>query len=108
MPNLFNQYSYVFFSLGALLVGLLALRYGLRLRWPASLLGVAALAGVLVAGWLILRPGASDVDSLEAAEAMIDSGKPTFVEFFSNYCAGCLAARAMVDNLVVDMDARFD
>jgi thiol-disulfide isomerase/thioredoxin len=107
MPNIFNQYSYVFFSLGALLVGLVVLRAVLRLKWPVILLGGVVLAGVLTAGWFILRPGSSDVSSLEAAEAMIDSGKPTFVEFFSNYCAGCMAARTMVDDLVADMDTRF-
>lgn len=106
MSSLFNQYSYILFSLAAFAAVLVLLRLA-RVK-PA----VTVAAGLLVlaltaAGWLVLRPGASDVDSLSAAEAMINSGKPTFVEFFSNYCAGCLSARTAVDELVAQMSERY-
>lgn len=104
--DIINQYSYVFMSLFVVV----ALFFGarrLKLNWVASS-GVSVLAAaLLLAGFLALRPGASDVDSAEAARALINSGKPTLIEFYSNYCAGCISARPLVDAVVGDIEARY-
>ena len=106
MSNLFNQYSYLLFTASATVVVLLVL-WRLRVRKP--LVGLAGLALVVAfsAGWLVLRPGLSDVDSVAAAEQVINSGRPTLVEFYSNYCVGCMAVRATVDDLVGESEQRF-
>jgi thiol-disulfide isomerase/thioredoxin len=101
-----NQYSYVLIAAGvALGVGLL-LRL-LRIRW----IGVGSVALLIVVlfsvGWLLLRPGTSDVESLDAADTLLSNGNPTFVEFFSNYCAGCISVRPAVDNLVAELRNRY-
>jgi thiol-disulfide isomerase/thioredoxin len=106
--NSVNQYSYIFFSIGAVLVAAFALRRVWRVRWPLIGLAAVALAGLFTAGFFVLRPGDSDVDSLAAAEAAINSGKPTLVEFYSNYCAGCMTVRPLVDNLVSQVRDEFN
>lgn len=101
-----NQYSYVLIAAGVVLGVSILLRL-FRVRWA----GVGGIALVLVVlfttGWLLLRPGASDVDSLEAADALLSNGNPTFVEFFSNYCAGCISVRPAVDSLVENLRTRY-
>lgn len=105
MQALGNQYSFVLFSLAAL-VGVIALLRWRRASWRVT--AAAALVVVLLAGgiWLVLRPGTSDIDSVEAAQAIIESGTPTLVEFYSNYCASCLAARPQVDALMGEIKAQ--
>lgn len=102
-----NQFSYVIISLVVIAASLVLLR-----RYRASRRLMAAVAVVLVAfsmgGFFLLRPGPSDVDSTSAAQATIQNGKPTLIEFFSNYCAGCLALRPAVDLLASDLDGQFD
>ncbi|MFO7323419.1 MAG: thioredoxin family protein [Chloroflexota bacterium] len=101
-----NQFSYILFSLLAI-VGATLLLWRARVR--RTVIGIAAIAlGVAAAtGWVLLRPGEPDVDSVEAAEALIQSDKPTLVEFFSNYCVGCMSVRGMVDELVSQTRAHF-
>jgi len=84
MRELLQQHSYVFISLGVVF-GLVVILRLVRLRWRYTLLGAGGLAVVLAAALLILRPGLSDIDSVQAAEAMLHNGRPTFLEFFSNY-----------------------
>ena len=107
MDRIFNQYSYVIISLAVLIATVLVLRYFVA-NWRVILAAVGGLLVFVIAGFLLLRPGFSDVDSLSAAEAMIQNGRPTFMEFFSNYCAGCLAIRPVVDSLIEDMDDSFN
>lgn len=106
MDQLFNQYSYLTFAV----IGTLVILWVLwRLRVRKLLVGLTGLALVaaFALGWLVLRPGTSDVDSVAAAERIINSGRPTLVEFYSNYCVGCMAIRAGVDDLVVASNERF-
>ncbi len=106
MNIVFNQYSYLTFTA----VGAIVLLFVLwRLRVRRLLIGLVGLAlvAVFAAGWLVLRPGASDVDSVAAAEQVISSGQPTLVEFYSNYCVGCMALRGTVDALVAESGERF-
>jgi len=56
--------------------GLLGL---LRENWLPLLI-----IGALVVGFLALRTPASDVASLDEADALLSGGQPTVVEFYSN------------------------
>lgn len=101
--NSFNQYSYILFSVcGLLLVILILRRRGVRRGIIAGL--AIALAAISITGFVVLRPGEGDVRELREAQAMLGNGKPTFVEFFSNYCAGCMSLRPVVDQIVADVD----
>ncbi len=106
--SIFNQYSYVFISLVALAAAYLAMRFVLRARPPFIAVAELALAGLLVVGLLVLRPGLSDVNSVEQAESLLNNGRPTFLEFFSNFCAGCLAVKPTVDQLVTSIADDFN
>lgn len=103
--SLGNQFSFVLFSLGAV-VGVVVLLRVLRQGWRLTAgAGVVVAAAALVI-FFALRPGLSDVDSVQAAEVMLQSGKPTMLEFFSNFCTNCLAARPQVDALVNEVQTR--
>lgn len=107
MSQFFNQYSYVLLSLGILLVLGVLLRI-LRLRWRyvtgILIIGMLVLSSV----WLLARPALSDVNTLQAAETLLTNGKPTFVEFFSQYCLGCVSVRPEVDTLIPQIDDQFN
>jgi thiol-disulfide isomerase/thioredoxin len=107
MNSIFNQYSYLFISVGALLAMFIILRV-LKIQWRLTLASLITIAGILIIGWFILRPAKGDVDSVKSAEAVLTNGKPTFVEFFSQYCLGCLAARPAVDSLISNIQDRFN
>lgn len=94
-----NQYSYVLIALGSLL-GVFVITRLLRLRWRVTVAGLLIAALVFSGIYAALRPGNGDVETIEAAEAVLDNGNPTLVEFFSNFCAGCLSVRPAVDRLV--------
>ncbi len=107
MNTFFNQYSYILISAGVLILSALVLRRMLASRKATS----AALLSLLVlsvAGFFLLRPGAGDVDSAASAEATLRNGKPTFLEFFSNYCIGCLAIRPVVDEYAAALGDDFN
>lgn len=102
-----NQFSYVLFALGTLVVVLAVLRWR-HVAWRSTLIAALVLALVFTGGFLAFRVGASDVASVGAAQAQIGNGKPTFLEFYSNFCAGCMAARPAVDELVTAMGDTFN
>ncbi len=102
MENIFNQYSYILISLIVIVASIgLLLRYAVDRRVIAGT--AAALILLSTAGHFLLRPGNSDVNSVSAAQSTLRNGKPTMIEFFSNYCASCLALRPAVDLLVKDI-----
>lgn len=105
MSSIGNQFSFVLMSLGVL-VGIVVLLRALRQSWRVTAGAALVVAAAALAAFMALRPGLSDVDSVQAAESMLQSGKPTMVEFFSNYCINCLAARPQVDALISDIEAR--
>lgn len=107
MTQIFNQYSYVFISLGILLVVGFFLRF-LRIRWHFIIATLVAGGVVLGGAWLLARPSLSDVNDLQAAETLLTNGKPTFVEFFSQYCLGCVSVRPEVERLVAEIDDQFN
>jgi len=106
--SIFNQYSYLFISLLMLAAVYLVMRFVIRTRAPFIAVVELALAGLLVLGLLVLRPGRSDVNGVEQAEALLQNGKPTFLEFFSNFCAGCLVVKPSVDQLVTTIAEDFN
>jgi thiol-disulfide isomerase/thioredoxin len=101
--NVFNQFSYVLISSAVLIASLIVLRRYNVDRRLMSAVGIAIVV-LSVSAALILRPGLSDVDSLQMAQATFRNGKPTLLEFFSNYCAGCLAVRPAVDLLAAEFE----
>ena len=105
--NIFNQFSYAIISLIVIVASLLILRQARASRQLMALVA-GALVTFSLAGFLLLRPGISDVDSASSAQSMIQNGKPTMLEFFSNYCAGCLALRPSVDLLTSDIEEQFN
>ena len=105
--NVINQFSYVLMVAAILLGSLLILRR-MRVRWPAVTLTQLGFLGLFVVGFFVLRPGASTVSDFDVAESIIDNGTPTFVEFFSNYCTGCIAVEPFVDRVVSDIEGEFD
>lgn len=100
--SLANQFSFVFFSISGILLLFFLLR-SRRASWRVTLSASGAAVALAVALFFLLRPGLSDVSSAQAARAAIGSGKPTLVEFFSNYCIGCMAVRPAVESLVADI-----
>jgi thiol-disulfide isomerase/thioredoxin len=107
MENIFNQYSYILISLAVI-----AASVGLLLRYVTDRRVIAGTAALLIcfsiAGHFLLRPGSSDINSVSAAQAALRNGKPTLIEFFSNYCASCLAVRPAVDLLVKDIKDEYN
>lgn len=102
--SLANQYSYVLISLAGILGLLVLFRVLFRAR-PVALIGAGVMLAAIALGlFVLLRPRTSDVDSAEAAERILANGRPTLVEFFSNYCAGCMGVRPAVDTLIADLD----
>jgi thiol-disulfide isomerase/thioredoxin len=107
MNQLFNQYSAVLLGAGILVGGLVLLRL-LRVRWRTAAALLSLVAVLLVFGWAMLRPNVADADSLQMAESLIQNGRPTFVEFYSQFCLGCVAARPQVDALVTEIANEFN
>jgi thiol-disulfide isomerase/thioredoxin len=105
MSSIGNQFSFVLISLGVI-IGVVVLLRILNRSWRVTAGAGLAVAVVALIAFFILRPGLSDVDSVQAAESMLQSGRPTIVEFFSNYCVGCLATRPQVDALVSEIEAQ--
>jgi thiol-disulfide isomerase/thioredoxin len=107
MENIFNQYSYILISLIVIVASIgLLLRYAVDRRVIAG--AAVALIALSLAGNFLLRPGFSDVDSVDATQATLRNGRPTLIEFFSNYCASCLALRPAVDLLVKDIKDEYN
>jgi thioredoxin 1 len=100
--NPLNQYSFILIAgLALLAVGGFFWFTGLTRR---KSLALAALAVAFIAVWSGLRTGASAFQDAAQAEVVIREARmPVLVEFYSDYCAGCLAARPTLDALEVDL-----
>jgi thiol-disulfide isomerase/thioredoxin len=102
-----NQFSFVIFG-ALILIGLIVFLILCRARWQIVTIAGLSFIMLFVATFLLLRPGASDVDTLAEAEAMLTNGQPTFLEFFSNYCTGCLLVRPAVDQLIAEINTQYN
>ena len=96
--SILNRFSYIILATTVLVgMGLFFARSGFT-RTRALALGVAALA--FFVAWATLRTGPGTATDTQAANLVLrDSEQPVLIEFYSDYCAGCLAARPMVDRL---------
>jgi thiol-disulfide isomerase/thioredoxin len=106
--QILNQYSYVFISLGILTTSALVMYVITRGRLRLVIATEIVIALLLVAGFLVLRPGSGDIETVDDARALLTNGRPTFVEFFSNYCTGCLVVRPSVDQLISEIDDEYN
>jgi len=96
--TLLNQYSYAILAavLVLSLAAWLALT-GVNRRKLAILLG-SAIALTLI--WAGLRPGPGQYQEAAQVELVIrEARRPVLVEFYSEYCVGCLAAETTLDLL---------
>lgn len=100
-----NRFSYIILATVVLVgMGVYFARSGFT-RTRALALGVAALA--FFVAWASLRTGNGTTTSTQAATLVLrDSEQPVLVEFYSDYCAGCLAARPAVDSLERELGDR--
>lgn len=106
--ELANQYSYIIFSAALIAIILGIMRIALRLRWPLIAAAGMILSAAALLLFIIVRPGSSDVDSLSEADSILSNGHPTLIEFFSNYCVGCITVRPAVDELAGNIRARYN
>lgn len=106
--NLLNQFSYPLLILG-LLIGLYwILRRLLRLRLRYVLGMQAVLLVIGLTGLALLRPNAQPPTEIDHVWALLQNQRPTFIEFFSNYCIGCLALEPSVKALVEEIQQDFN
>ncbi|MBI3360357.1 MAG: hypothetical protein HY023_04530 [Chloroflexi bacterium] len=79
----FNQHSFAISTIVIIGLAALALLYdGVKRR---DLIALGALVLAFGGTFLFLRPGPSTVTEAAAVEAAIKSGRPTLIEFQSNY-----------------------
>lgn len=98
--NIVNQFSYILITGGSVALVWLVLRRLVHARVGVVIAVQAAVIAVFVAGFVVLRTGDGDTDDAALARAVIANDRPTFIEFFSNYCTGCLLLRPTVDQIV--------
>ena len=96
MFEFINQNSAII-AIPGLLVAMFALLPIKSWRRRIPLYSGVAIAGIVAI--LVLQPGDSTVASDSEARSLIVSGKPVFVEFFSNTCAACLVSEPIVRSL---------
>lgn len=111
MRNFVRFLSFRSFIVGALVVGLwLALslaRDGLSAT-ELWLLGAYIGGCVLLNRWLRTPPKRqSNFDALTAFDHVLhEGGRPTLLEFYSDYCAACMANRPILDRLEMEVEHR--
>jgi len=81
--QIINQYSLIIFGLVGLLVAALVLmRFG---KGRGRVAVLAAVALVLLAGWLVVRPTATPAAAVNQVRAQIGQGLPVLLELQSPY-----------------------
>ncbi len=101
-----NQYSFIIFGF-VMLVALFGVLRWRRASWGVTIVAVVIASSLLTVANFALRPGESDVSTIAEADALLTNGQPTLIEFFSNYCTGCILARPAVDALVGEIRAGY-
>lgn len=96
MIDFFNQYS-ALIAIPGFIVAMFALLPIKSWKKRIPLYSAAGIVGLVAV--FALQPGESTVASAVEAQTVITSGKPVFVEFFSNACAACLASEPIVRSL---------
>ncbi|MFW5696212.1 MAG: thioredoxin domain-containing protein [Phototrophicaceae bacterium] len=106
--NILNQFSYPLIGIGVTIgIFLLLTRY-FKVRWYITTITQLVIIALFVSGFVILRPGGGNVTSAADALDQIGNGRPTFVDFYSNYCSGCLAFSPTIDRLEADLGDEFN
>ncbi|MCS6842942.1 MAG: thioredoxin family protein [Caldilineales bacterium] len=99
LMQLINRFSFLLFPLAAFLVAALILARAKKGRWPWMVWG-ALLAAFLAFVFLSGQRTTASFDTPEnIRRALASADQPTLVEFFSNYCLGCVANRPAVQRL---------
>jgi len=106
MNGVFNQFSYPLIASGVLLVIFLLLRR--RVKPAIILVTEIALLVIFIGGFFALRTGDGDLADMAGFDAVMANDRPTFIEFFSNFCTGCLVIRPTVDALITDINDDFN
>ncbi len=101
MLEFFNQYSALIAIPGFIIAMFALLPVKSWNRRIPLYVGVGLLSLVAI---FALQPGESTVASEVEAQSLITSGKPVFVEFFSNTCTACLASEPIVRSLEGELD----
>lgn len=103
-----NQISYLILVIIMLLAALIVLRWGFRSSTKRLGIAQAGLVLLAIIGFLLLRPGSSDIQFASDAQRIINNNRPTMVEFFSNYCLGCMSYRPEIDRIIEQFQGELD
>lgn len=107
MTVILNQYSYPAIVLGILVaIGLLLLARKVKPR--AVIITELALLAIFAGGYFALRTGDGDLADITGFDTVLANDRPTFIEFFSNFCTGCLVMRPTVDAIIADIGDEFN
>lgn len=106
--NELNQISYPLIASTVVLTILIVTRFILKIQWRYTALIEGAVVLVFVIGFLVLRPGTGDQETLTDIAPVLANDRPTLVEFFSNYCTSCLLLRPTVDQMARDLHDEFN
>ncbi|MGW8318108.1 MAG: hypothetical protein ACWGPS_02600 [Candidatus Promineifilaceae bacterium] len=83
MARILNQFSFLFLAIPVIVLALFLLVRGDGARWKQVL--SILLFGLLVIGYLYLRPGSSASTASEARAALVAADKPVLLEVYSDY-----------------------
>jgi len=97
----FNQYS-ALIAIPGFIITMFALLPIKSWKKRIPLYSAAGIIGLVAI--FAFQPGESTVASAVEAKTVITSGKPVFVEFFSNTCTACLASEPIVRSLEGEVD----
>ncbi|PJF21727.1 MAG: hypothetical protein CUN56_09610 [Phototrophicales bacterium] len=104
--NILNQFSYPIIAISVMVVVFVWLQR--RYKWYIVTGVQFGLLLIFTTGFILLHPGRNSVNNTQEALQQIGNGKPTFVEFFSNYCSGCLVFNPIVDQLEATLQDEFN
>lgn len=108
MNQIFNQYSFLFLSmgLGAALVFSVWRVWRPRTAARVFTLGLYSVAVVTVLLMVRFPAGNAPKDTLQAVEDTLTDGRPTFVMLYSHFCLNCIralpAVRQIDDQLMAE------
>jgi thiol-disulfide isomerase/thioredoxin len=111
--DIINQYSYIIASL-FVMSGIFALsfsavrRQATRKSWPLISSFVVSMALVLFGGFFVLHPGAATIDIISEVEQLLTNDRPTLLQFYSNYCIGCMSVKRAMDELAPEIGTTHD
>ena len=91
---------------GDLLLAFFLARNGLSVM-DGLLLAAYVVGCVLLIHWLRTPPKRqTNFDALAAFDQALHDGRPTLLEFYSDYCAACMANRPILDRLEMEVEHR--